>query len=324
MRYIDSSRIAADWICPKSRWWGYEFEGRGLSAVEPNPDLQFGLAVAEQVDRLRRTGESSASPPILDDHVLMHGLLEAYRQHIWPAWQLAYELVGTEIECTRPLAPDLTYMARPDAVLRRRLDGTVWVLSDKTTSLDPQRFTQLWDKAVQNHAECICVEETLGLQVAGFYTQGWVKGYKKNNTIYSPLCFAWCKENISGLTRDQWSPIYKSGWTRRRVDAYMGGLGAWVQSLPKELVLEQFPVAGPIMLRRDLVRDYFAQIVEGETGARHYPKHFTNCDEYGKYRRPCEFKACCWVPTVGRDPLGSGLYRRRDPHHAVERTVYGD
>ena len=327
MRYVDSSRVAADWICPKSRYWGYEHEGIGITGIETNPDLAFGLRVAECVDGLRAgnghaTGHPS-SPATSDDETLLCGLLTAYQQHIWPSWLEGFELIGTEVECAHPLSPSVTYMARPDAVLRRKDDQTVWVLSDKTTSLDPQRFTHLWGKAVQNHAECVCVERQLGVTVSGYYTQGWCKGYKKSNTIYSPLAYAWCKEGVGGLTKDQWSETYKYGWSRRRIDAYPGGVEAWVKRLPKAMMLDQFPVAGPIMLRRDLVAQYFDEIVERERAILNqgrFPHHFANCDEYGKYRRPCEFRDCCWAPTIGRDPIGSGLYKKRVPHHELEAT----
>ena len=49
-----------------------------------------------------------------------------------------------------------------------------------------------------------------------------------------------------------------------------------------------------------------------------FPQHFMHCDEFSKYRRPCAFRECCWAPTVGRDPIGSGLFTKRIPHHAAE------
>ncbi len=34
----------------------------------------------------------------------------------------------------------------------------------------------------------------------------------------------------------------------------------------------------------------------------------------------CEYKELCWNPTVGQDPVGSGLYQIREPHHEAERN----
>lgn len=328
MRYVDSSRVAADWVCPKARYWGYHHGGIGLATVEPNSDLQFGLAIAEGVEILRSAPKDwGVKLEDSDAAVLAAGLLVAYKLNIWPKWVDEYELVATELECLIKLSSDVTYMARPDAVLKRRSDGTVWVLSDKTTSLNPENFLRIWDKAAQNHAECIAVEHTLGLTVSGFLTQGWYKGYKKLNTIYSPLCYGWAREGTVGLTATQWSAEYKAGWTRRRISEFPGGVEAWVKKLPKEVINNQFPLAGPFMVRRDLVKEYLAQVLhreqtitlaEGGLEVVVYPKHFSNCDDFSKYHRACEFKECCWSGTVGRDPIGSGLYKRREPHHKIE------
>jgi hypothetical protein len=34
---------------------------------------------------------------------------------------------------------------------------------------------------------------------------------------------------------------------------------------------------------------------------------------------PCEYKDLCWKPEVAQDPIGSGLYQIRMPHHEAER-----
>ena len=336
MRYLDASRIAADWICPRSRYWGYEFEGGGITPIEPNADLQFGQRIAAQVQRIRDK-QPLVAAEATNEGVLEMGLLLAYTSTIWPLWDAEYEVIATELECAQPLGSALTYLARPDAVLRRRSDGTIWVLSDKTTSLPAATFCQQWQKAVQNHAECVLVEHQLGVTVSGYFTQGWYKGYKKADTIYSPLAFAWCRQGATALTKDVWLAEYKYGWPRRRIDAYPGGIAAWIRQLPAELIHAQFPVAGPTLLRRDMVEAYLTQvtirdetIVDGQ-GQREldiqkqlswlYPQHFANCDEYGKYRRPCAFRECCWVPSIGLDPLASGLYIKRIPHHDQERLT---
>ena len=325
MRYTDHSRTALDDTCPKARYWGYEHAGLGITGVEPNEDLAFGLAVAQAVEGMRK-GQMAPIVHSDDRSVLLNGLLTAYQTRIWPQWLTEFELIGAEIECAIPLAPDLTYMARPDAVIRRKADQTVWVLSDKTTSQNPENFVRQWDKAAQNHAECVAVEQTLGLSVSGFYTQGWYKGYQKAGTIYSPLAYAWCKEGQPGLVKDQWQPEYKYGWTRRRISEFEGGVAAWVQRLSTAVIQQQFPVAGPIGLRRDLVKTYLRQVAHREhllmlaeaPIAELYPQRFQHCDEFSKFRRPCEFKSCCWVPFVGRDPIASGMYAVRRPHHVIE------
>lgn len=331
MRYTDRSRTETDWTCPRARFWEYEYQGRGLRPVEPNADLTFGLTIAALVEQVRQ----GQQPPLrvgTQEDVLASGLIEAYRTRIWPEWLNEYELMGTELECTWPLTADLTYMARPDAVLKRKSDETYWYLDDKTTSQRAENWAKQWDKAVQMHATGIAIEHTTGWPIMGSLVQGWVKGYQKGGTIYSPLCHAWCKEGQPGMTKDQWKAEYVYGWPRRVISHYPGGVAAWVKQLPLAVVLQQFPVAGPIMLRRDLVEIYVDELVRREdemrspqaSMARVFPHRFSQCDEFGKFRRPCAHRDCCWAPTVGRDPVGSGMFTWREPHHQPEKEQTHD
>jgi hypothetical protein len=46
-----------------------------------------------------------------------------------------------------------------------------------------------------------------------------------------------------------------------------------------------------------------------------FPMHTRACD----YPTKCQYQDVCWNPTVGRDPLASGLFVPRQPHHELER-----
>lgn len=330
MRYTDRSRTEADWVCPRSRYWQYEHDGLGIVGVEPNPDLTFGAAIALAAQMIRmeqRPAEVMLPAPY---HALYAGLAEAYRSLIWPSTLQQFDVIATELECTLELAPDVLYSARPDAILRRKSDSTLWYFEDKTTSQNPEQFCKQWDKMVQLHASAVVAEGVLKEPIAGAYVQGWYKGYQKAGTFYSPLAYAWCKRAQPGLGKDVWSPTYRVGWERRAITDQ--GVAAWVSDLPKTLVQDQFPITPPIMIRRDLVKAYFEQVVEREQAIAEipidsnnmtmlFPQHFSNCDEYSKFRRACAYKDCCWAPTVRRDPVGSGLYVKREPHHAAEQIA---
>jgi predicted metal-binding protein len=47
----------------------------------------------------------------------------------------------------------------------------------------------------------------------------------------------------------------------------------------------------------------------------HFPQHDTHCNRYGS---PCSFYDACFEPNVAEDPVGSGLYKVREPHHTTE------
>ena len=296
-----------------------------------NPDLVFGLIMAQAIEQLRK----GLPPwPLLDaldpqSWTLAQGLLAAYQRYIWPRWVDEYELVGTEVEGQYRLTPEILYMARPDAIIKRKRDQTYWILSDKTSSLSADAFGRIWDKTVQHHAECVVAEQQLNMAISGFFVQGWLKGYKKAESIYSPLCNAWCKRGQPGMSTDQWSAEYKYGWPRTLISQYPGSVAGWIEQLGEQACVAQFPVAGPIMVNRPLVEEYLQDAQDREACMQRdiergaavlalFPRRFEHCDDYGKYRRPCQFREVCWVPTIGRAPLSSGLFQPRVPHHVPE------
>lgn len=330
MRFTDHSRTVTDWTCPRARYWGYEHEGRGVQPIEPVIELSFGDAIAKAAEAIR-TGQpvpSYGGP--LPWAALYQGLTEAYRTVVWPSWQQQFVLVHAEIECELVLSPDVTYQARPDAIVQRLSDQTYWYIQDKTTSLNPENFTKGWEKHPELHATALAVEKKLGLQLSGAYVQGWYKGYPKAGTLYSPLAYCWLKPGQPGISKPQPSFEYRAGWPRVAITEV--GVEGWVKSLPVPLVLQQFPVTQAIMLRRDLAEAYLKQTLRRELDLKlwhegtdspeehrsHFPQHFNQCDEWSKYRRPCSWRDCCWAPGVQRDPVGSGLYVIRQPHHEPE------
>ena len=335
MRFTDHSRTETDQTCPRARYWGYDYNGHGLNPIEKDINLTFGDAMAQAAEAIRHDQPVKAYGGPLPWAALYAGLTEAYRTRIWPQWCKNYRLIATEVECTLPLSPDVTYMARPDAVVQRVSDDTYWYIQDKTSSLSPDNFGSGWDKLPELHATAKAVKHTPGYDISGAIVQGWYKGYLKNNTLYSPLAYCWVKLGQPGVSKPQLSLEYRAGWSREPITKF--DAPAWVKSLPEPIIQQQFPVSAPIMIRPDLADTYLAQVLRREEQIRDwadeefgpiehtrnemFPQHFHHCDEWSKYRRPCAFRDCCWAPTVGRDPIGSGLFIRRVSHHAPERDA---
>jgi hypothetical protein len=48
-----------------------------------------------------------------------------------------------------------------------------------------------------------------------------------------------------------------------------------------------------------------------------FPQYKKAC--WFMYGEPCPYIPLCWKPEVGADPIGSGLYQIRVPHHLAER-----
>lgn len=53
----------------------------------------------------------------------------------------------------------------------------------------------------------------------------------------------------------------------------------------------------------------------------HFRQNFRQCRPAQGY--PCPFEALCFNPTLAEDPVKSGLYKYREPHHAIEARALG-
>lgn len=319
MRYTDRSRIVLDWTCRRARYWGYEYQSKGLAPQTPNKDLAFGIAMAEVTANIKlgKPWSLDAFSPSMKDVGEALGL--GYEHIIWPGWLKEFDLVEVEAEKPKRLAPELIYNSRPDTVMRRKSDGSLWYgPEDKTTAWVDSLLN--YAKDIQLHATALCLEEVNGEPVAGALVQGLYKGFIKEEKLYHPLVWAYYKEGLAGIVPDQWSTKWVRGWERANTATYPGGRLAWIKKQTESVIAECFPCSPPIMLRRDLAESYFAQtllreqeIAEAAGSLSVFSQNFSQCDQFSKGRSPCQFKDLCWSPTAQKYPLS--LYKFREPHH---------
>jgi hypothetical protein len=89
-----------------------------------------------------------------------------------------------------------------------------------------------------------------------------------------------------------------------------------------------FPLSQPIFLNDTLLKQCVIQVMKREEEIQDwragklslietFPGSFERCRPIGMGRQ-CPYLEACWNSSVGADPLGSGLYARRKPHHELE------
>lgn len=66
-----------------------------------------------------------------------------------------------------------------------------------------------------------------------------------------------------------------------------------------------------------LIRDFDIKEVKESSMEATFPHYRKHCEFH--FGGPCEYKELCWKKEVGEDPVGSGLYEIRQPHHSTER-----
>ncbi len=372
IRLTDRSRTETDWTCERERFYLTEYGGRGIVRATTQKELDFGTDIHAALEELaRRTGEADVvgdlaprlyAKVLRREHdrlgadrarelaAIAEGMFRGYCAVVWPQVLQLYDIIAVEPECLKALTGSLSFMSRPDLILRRKSDGTYWYWEYKTTGQRVDDWLKQWPKAVQLHSGCLAAEETLGLKIEGCIVQGLSKGYEKDGHFRSPFCEGW-RFLGGGPITFAYTYMRSKGWERFFTAEHPDGISGWGEEMPADLLEKQFPRTQPIYPRADLCERFFAQLVQRETAiasaianiklisdsARSdadksklidrimddvFPMKFKACSgRYGKF--DCPLLEACWNPRVGSDPLGSGLYIQREPHHQPERELLG-
>ncbi len=180
-----------------------------------------------------------------------------------------------------------------------------------------------------------------------------MKGTETKGRRNSPLAWAYrlgagegskggsAVEDASFLAPDgsKWSHegTVAKGWQRVSTDTYPGGLKAWVETFTPLQLSKQVVLTMPIEVNPDLAQEWLEaqqplieavewwQAWQGSHAGplntpgfrKHFPRMLSECNA-GKYGKACWARSACKNPDVGKDPIGSGKYQARVPHHPLE------
>jgi len=208
--------------------------------------------------------------------VRLPALLEQYRVveveteeqlliHTWNTGLRSNEHDGLVVDTSQ-----LIFLSRPDAILERRTDGALVILSFKTVSQVVSMWLENFKTDQQTISEVLPVEARLGREVAGVQIEGLVKGAQRtewpkgsgHRYHSSPLVWGYLKEE-GGLAAD-WKAQFEwqdeagnnrrlgKGWNRQRIaESYPGRIAEWLGYLYQnepELLRAQF-ISPPLITR---------------------------------------------------------------------------
>lgn len=211
MIYFDRSRRADFEKCPRKRYWGYEYRGRGIQSVGTTHSdwaLMTGIGVHAGIGNLALGLELNASLAIaqeqagysklsLNEHdataaceqvAMIEALVKCWHTAFYPQFIAEYEVLAVEREEQVELAPGVMMMVRPDMIVRRRLDGAMFTWQLKTTKRADERWQAQWPLDQMTISEVLAVEARLKDEntfdgaspaapvVSGVIIQGLVKG----------------------------------------------------------------------------------------------------------------------------------------------------
>lgn len=351
-RYIERDRIEADWTCPRKRYWSTEYEGRGIAPASTSIEFALDSAIANAIGRFFRDEDPYTRLSQDLDHLpvasgierqeylgLGLGLVHGYLKRIWPRWAQQYKVLGAEVECTLPIpGAEVEIMVRPDLVVEDNETGAIYYIEYKTSGAKGKPFIARWSQQAQIHVGVAALERKLQRPVAGVIIQGLLKGYAQRGTRYSPFCYVYSYAGRPGISSsDEICYEYHRGYERRPVWDLEGGIDWIIRDMPDDVLYRQFPATPPIAVRQNIIENFLKQQRFREAAIdlweyrkesadapdmfeEIFPQHFTQCDP--AVGHPCPFKDACFNPSVRRDPIGSGLYTWRVPHHEPESQQF--
>ena len=338
--YTDRTSIETDWECGRKRFWRQHYGGRGITPVEEAVYYLQGRQIHHDLAQLslgvpiERVLEEMGPMPTdnqdaFEAHSRRQGWAVAWAEYMWPQLGQYYDVLMVEEEVVLK-RPPLIVATTADIVWRDRRDGKIVVPDFKTVGLLNKGWGDHWPYAIQQHLNPKAVEEHFGEKPKFGIIIGLLKGDKRDGKQRHPYVWAYSDGG------DGWSADYvrKDTWGLRPVFEYPGGVPAWVRHLGKDVALGQFPLSAPIFVDERLLDTLITQRTTRELEvAAALPEAFTNLalrDRVFPHRfsrcRPviggiCPFFSACHNAVVEADPIASGLYVPRVPHHPSELEI---
>ena len=343
----DRTSIEVDWTCEMMYYWYKLHNGIGLVPVnepayfrvgrELHDDLsQFaeGRSTAEVLMSLPSFAECEGDQLKLEPLCRRIGWIVAFGTYLWPLLIKDYEVVQVETELVFDRTP-LWIPVKPDLILRSRKTGELIYIEYKTTGSTRPNFALHWPYAIQVHLGIAAVEEELGEKVAYGQIIGLYKGIEQKGKLRHPYVWAYTNPDTN-----QWTHEWKSGWDLRSIWDYPGGAVDWAHTLGKPddldtslgVMRDQFVFSHPVFkddrMLKNLVQQRIKRGAELEelkrliaTDPTFVPEH--HFDQRTIHCKPvmgseCSYKEACFNWSVNQDPIGSGLYAKRIPHHDIE------
>lgn len=329
-------------------------QGDDLELVLDELSAKYVAAIKER----GLAGEPDLNGLIAEQLCLLEGLVRAWARVRLPAILREFTVVSVEQEYRYELAPNIIVMVRLDAVLRRKSDGLLFIKDFKTVSaIYDSDWGKKFEHDSQLLCYTLAAEGIFNEPVGGMLMEGLLKGkraldkgvtspFQGQVIQQSPLCYAYRqRERVTGQY------VYDREWARGAekfpIWDMPGGVRGWLADWSDLDLSELFVVLPAIRPeRRDLERFRAQAAFQEETlrtqvdlveairedaftsGAdeawdsyelalnRLFPQNHNHCFRYFGY--PCAMERLCFTQAIEEDPLGSGFYQERIPHHATE------
>lgn len=278
---------------------------------------------------------------------LAEGLARAWTLRRLPYYLENFNIIAVEEEHEVPFGPGQVMLTRLDGVVERKSDGELFAAPEfKTTGWISDDYIESWRYSTQTLSHALDIKHQYGKMPAGVMMEFLYKGVKKKGedgsyTYYSPLVRAF--RMIDDMTGAEIYG-YDSSLGRKKdwkvFEPYTMGMGKWIDQIPVDVLdnmlyntvvyrsdkeLEEWQLqaqlrqgriqAGIILLNEEMPTKEAAD----EVMAAIFPARLDQFCFSDQYWKKCPYLDICYH-TID-DPLGSGVYVEREPHHPSEFEV---
>lgn len=372
------SAITCYQSCPRKRFYQFHFNQTGIEPVKQSIPLVWGSGIHTGVERLLK-GDSvddavgfalehyseecqdrsfdideleSQSFVYAEGKALIEGFTRAWALERLPDFLGTYEVLEVEQEGLWEDWSDNVQLAyRPDAFLRKRNTGGLYIFNLKSSYAWGKREEQASRYNVQGLSEMAAIENRLGEKVAGIQDEIFIKGSRleKNDQKYQStfLVHPWLK---SGITSDDdewgWKYYYEQNGKNTRLGNAFNRVNVWEHLTMKEWIQmlsdlqvqsnlgnplsELFVTPVPHERNEQELSEWLRQAQFQEERIRYavravesshydqreldefFPMHRHSCFNY---QRTCEYAPLCH----DRLQADCGLYQIRVDHHEINQ-----
>lgn len=332
----DRSGEEVDERCGMEYWWNRLEGGKGITPTIQETYFVSGSQLHEDMEMFAKgmTTEEvvAAIGPYIGEpdqiaqelHQRRLGWAAAWGTYQEPLLRKDFDEVSCEAETILDRDP-LWVAVTPDRIQRRKGGGGLVYREWKSTATTRKEWQDHWTYAIQLHLGMAATAEELKEPFEYGQVTGFNKGQDRGGRLSHPYVWAYHQNGV-------WSHTYRPGWEHRPVWEFEGGVLDWVRRCGAEVASQQFIHSAPVMLdmRRVeewvRVRTYRHMEIENVKGACQSDVglrqlHFKPSSIFCRpaYGPPCAYLQACYNYSTRTDPVGSGAYKVREPHHDLER-----
>lgn len=348
----DRSGAETDDVCGMKYWWNRLEGGGGITPKEDALALRIGAEIHNDLLTISKMTEEQLYPANIQlavDEILAAltdedkrdrkhmeilyrrlGWFVAFALFIEPRIRERYNTLYSEDELILDRDP-LWVPITPDRILEDKLTKQIEYREYKSALRADPKWQHSWLYAIQMHLGIKVVEEELNRKVAFGQVMGLLKGSESYSDHHLVHPFVW---GYMSTKSGKWSSetMRTAEWIGMPVWEYEAGVVRYIQDVVgKEGSLRIFPMSPPVFLNERMLDNWidrrrFRQkqiatvkdVCKTDLTARStfFEMRTRNCRP--PFGDPCAYVKCCWNASIGADPLGSGDYVRRIPHHDVE------